>query len=74
MTKKPLDALNEWINTPVLIRQKGGREFTGVLKGYDVHMNVVLENAEEIRNEETKKYTSLVLRGDTIVYVSPKKQ
>ncbi|NLI62690.1 MAG: small nuclear ribonucleoprotein [Methanosarcinaceae archaeon] len=73
MANRPLDALNEWINSSVTIRQKGGREFTGILKGYDVHMNVVLENAEGIKDEKTQSYKSLVIRGDTIVYVSPKK-
>ncbi|HID42776.1 MAG TPA: small nuclear ribonucleoprotein, partial [Archaeoglobaceae archaeon] len=50
----------------------GGREFRGILNGYDVHMNLVLQNAEEIEGGEvTKKLGSVVIRGDTVVFVSP---
>ncbi len=69
---RPLDVLNRSLNTPVLVRLKGGREFRGVLDGYDIHMNLVLINAEEIQNGEVvKKLGSVVIRGDTVVFVSP---
>jgi small nuclear ribonucleoprotein len=56
----------------VIVRIKGGREFRGVLNGYDVHMNLVLQNAEEIQGGEvTKKLGSVVIRGDTVVFISP---
>jgi len=69
---RPLDVLNRSLNTPVLVRLKGGREFRGVLDGYDIHMNLVLINAEEIQDGEVvKKLGSVVIRGDTVVFVSP---
>lgn len=72
MTNRPLDVLNDSLNKPVIVRLKGGREFRGELKGYDIHMNLVLDDAEEIKDgASVRKYSSLVLRGDNIVYVSP---
>jgi len=72
MTNRPLDILNEALNKPVIARLKGGREFRGELKGYDIHMNLVLDNAEELKDGvSVRKYSSLVVRGDNIVYVSP---
>ncbi len=69
---RPLDVLNRALNTPVLVRLKGGREFRGVLNGYDIHMNLVLQDAEEIQNGEVvRKLGSVVIRGDTVVFVSP---
>ncbi len=69
---RPLDVLNKALNTPVLVRLKGGREFRGILDGYDIHMNLVLINAEEIQEGEVvKKLGSVVIRGDTVVFVSP---
>ncbi len=69
---RPLDVLNRSLNTSVLVRLKGGREFRGVLDGYDIHMNLVLINAEEIQDGEVvKKLGSVVIRGDTVVFVSP---
>lgn len=75
MTNRPLDILNESLDTIVVARLKGGKEFRGELKGYDIHMNLVLENAYELQKEEIiKQYNTLVVRGDNIVYVSPIKE
>ena len=69
---RPLDVLNRALNAPVIVRLKGGREFRGILNGYDIHMNLVLINAEEIQEGEvTRKLGSVVIRGDTVVFVSP---
>ena len=75
MTNRPLDILNESLDTTVVARLKGGKEFRGELKGYDIHMNLVLENVYELQKEEIiKQYKVLVVRGDNIVYVSPIKE
>ncbi len=72
MGNRPLDILNDSLNTPVIVRLKGAREFRGELQGYDVHMNLVLDKAEEIRDgESVRKMDSVVIRGDNVVYVSP---
>jgi small nuclear ribonucleoprotein (snRNP)-like protein len=72
MGNRPLDILNNALDTPVIVRLKGAREFRGQLQGYDVHMNLVLDNAEELNNGETvRKLGSVVIRGDNVVYVSP---
>jgi len=72
MANRPLDILNKALQTSVIVRIKGGREFRGILNGYDIHMNLVLQNAEEIEGGEvTKKLGSVVIRGDTVVFISP---
>ncbi|HJH31576.1 MAG TPA: small nuclear ribonucleoprotein [Methanosarcinaceae archaeon] len=72
MGNRPLDILNDSLNTPVIVRLKGAREFRGELQGYDVHMNLVLNKAEEIKDGESiRKMDSVVIRGDNVVYVSP---
>ncbi len=73
MANRPLDILNNALDTPVIVRLKGAREFRGgELKGYDIHMNLVLDNAEELREGEVvSKFSSVVIRGDNVVYVSP---
>lgn len=74
MANRPLDVLNKSLQTPVIVRLKGGREFRGILDGYDIHMNLVLHNAEEIQGGEiVRKLGSVVVRGDTVVFVSPSK-
>lgn len=72
MGNRPLDILNNALNTPVIVRLRGSREFRGELLGYDVHMNLVLNNAEELNDGEiVRKLGSVVIRGDNVVYVSP---
>ena len=70
--KRPFDILNNALNGHVLIRLKGDVEVRGTLASFDVHMNVVVENAEELKGGELKrKLGTVLLRGDTIVFVSP---
>ncbi|ABE53046.1 small nuclear ribonucleoprotein [Methanococcoides sp. SA1] len=72
MGNRPLDILNDALNTSVIVRLKGAREFRGVLQGYDVHMNLVLDEAEELKDGEiVRKIGGVVIRGDNVVYVSP---
>ena len=71
MGNRPLDILNNALNKSVLVRLKGASEFRGELQGYDMHMNLVLANAEEIKETEAKKLGTVVVRGDNIVFISP---
>ncbi|MGV8176511.1 MAG: LSM domain-containing protein [Candidatus Bilamarchaeaceae archaeon] len=72
--KRPFDVLNGSLNDTVIIGMKGGAEFRGVMAAYDVHMNIVLEKAEQLFNGEVKKgFGTILLRGDSVVYISPSK-
>lgn len=71
-TSRPLDVLGKALNSQVLIKLKGGREFRGSLKSFDMHMNLVLNDAEELEGGDTARRLGIVLiRGDNIVYISP---
>ncbi|AEG17545.1 MAG: RNA-binding protein [Methanobacterium paludis] len=71
-TSRPLDVLGKSLNSQVLIKLKGGREFRGVLNSFDMHMNLVLNDAEELESGESSRRLGVVLiRGDNIVYISP---
>ncbi len=72
MGNRPLDILNNALNKSVIVRLKGAREFRGELQGYDIHMNLVLANAEEIKEDgASRKLGNVVVRGDNIVFISP---
>ena len=64
--------LDESINKNVLIKLKGGKTITGLLQGFDQHMNLLLDQTEEIPSEgESKSLGSIVVRGDNVVMISP---
>ena len=68
---RPLDALNNARNKRVIVELKNNKQFVGKLKAFDIHVNVVLEDAEERSDGETKRKLGVVfLRGDMIVMVS----
>ncbi len=70
---KPLKVLHASLNKRVMVELRSGRGYHGTLDGYDVpHMNLVLKNADEIVNGESRaKHNTIVVIGDNIIYVSP---
>ncbi|MBS3122497.1 small nuclear ribonucleoprotein [Candidatus Woesearchaeota archaeon] len=69
---RPLDALNKARNKRVIIELKNGKQLIGSLNAFDIHINVVLTDAEERQDGEVKRKLGVVfLRGDTIILISP---
>ena len=69
---RPLDALNNARNKRVIVELKNGKQFLGKLIAFDIHINTVLEEAEERENGEMKRQLGkLFIRGDTIIFISP---
>ncbi|HDR74180.1 MAG TPA: RNA-binding protein [Methanoculleus sp.] len=72
MTRRPLEILDQALNrNPVIVSLKGGREIRGILQGYDVHMNLVLDKAEEEVEGSLQSFGTLIIRGDNVIYISP---
>ena len=70
--ERPLDLLNNSKGKDILVQLKGEKQFVGTLVAFDIHINVVLDNAKEMQNGEMKRSIGLTfLRGDTIVFISP---
>ena len=64
--------LDESINKVVLIKLKGNKTIRGSLLGFDQHMNLLLDQSEEIPSEgDSKNLGSIVVRGDNVIMISP---
>lgn len=61
MSGRPLDVLEDTLHESVTVQLKGGEEYTGVLAGYDQHMNLVIEDPD---GDNTT-----VIRGDNVVSI-----
>ena len=72
MTEAATKILNESLSKQVLVRLKGGKSLRGKLQSFDQHMNLVLEDAEEVSNTENiQKLGVIIVRGDNVIIISP---
>lgn len=70
--ERPLDLLNSSKGKEILIELKNDRQLVGTLLAFDIHINIVLDNAKEIVNNVVKRNLALAfVRGNTILYISP---
>ena len=70
--ERPLDLLNASKGKEIIVQLKNGNQFAGTLLAFDIHINVVLENAKEVEDgQQTKNLGLMFLRGDTIIFISP---
>ena len=54
----------------VLLRLRNTKTIQGTLKDFDIHMNLTLENAEDVSEEKHENLGKILLRGDNILLVS----
>ncbi|KIM90047.1 hypothetical protein PILCRDRAFT_60395, partial [Piloderma croceum F 1598] len=69
--------LSKYVNERIRVKFTGGREVTGILKGYDQLLNLVLDEVQEevqgagIHHLHIRSLGLTVLRGPTITLLSP---
>lgn len=72
MSEMTSQILQESLSKTVLVRLRGGKSLRGKLKGFDQHLNLVLDETEDNTDPENiKKLGILIVRGDNVVIVSP---
>jgi small nuclear ribonucleoprotein len=57
-------------NKSVLLRLRNNKTIKGNLLDFDVHMNLTLDDAEDVSDEKPQKLGKILLRGDNILSVS----
>ena len=62
--------MNNNKNKPILLRIRNNKTVKGILLDFDVHMNLTLDDAEEISEEKSEKLGKILLRGDNVLAVS----
>ncbi len=56
----------------MLVRLRGGRSLRGKLMGFDQHLNLVLEETDNISDRDAmKKLGVIIVRGDNVIIISP---
>ncbi|GAB7361905.1 hypothetical protein MBLNU230_g1943t1 [Neophaeotheca triangularis] len=77
-TKQPIMDLEKFMNQELLIKFSGGRQVTGILKGYDTLMSLVLDDTKEMLQDDegnttTRRLGLLVVRGTMLTLIAPTK-
>ena len=70
--ERPLDLLNNSKGKEVLVCLRNGKQFVGTLLAFDIHINLVLDNAKEMQEGDVKKSLGVTfIRGTEVLYISP---
>lgn len=70
--QRPLDVLGNSVDKTIIVKTKTGEDIIGILKAFDSHINIWLDDAK-IDGEKEIKIGRVLIRGDNIVYISPGK-
>ena len=62
--------MNNSKSKDVLLRLRNNKTIHGTLTDFDIHMNLTLENAEDISDEKPVNLNTILLRGDNIFAIS----
>jgi len=62
--------LSKMLNRNISIALRKGLEYQGTLKSFDIHWNLVLEDAKEtVDGKLTSNYGTIILRGNGILHI-----
>ena len=70
---RPLDVLGNAAGKRVIIHLKSRDKIVGLMKAFDSHINIWLDDAEVQSEETSLKIGTVLVRGDSIVWISPSK-
>ena len=59
--ERPLDLLNQSKGKEILVVLKNDKQLVGKLLAFDIHINIVLDNAREIVDNEIKRNLGLTI-------------
>lgn len=58
--------INNLVNQKVVVQTKDNNTYTGILKGINEHLNLIMSDVVT----ETKKYYKLLISGDLVTYIT----
>jgi small nuclear ribonucleoprotein len=53
----------------VTLKLRNTKTIQGILKEFDIHMNMTLEDAEDVSAEKPEKLGKILIRGDNILTI-----
>jgi len=62
-TTRPLDSLNNSRGKRAIVELKNGMKYVGKLEAFDIHVNIVIKDCEEIENDQVKRKLGGIFKG-----------
>ena len=68
--KRPLTMLQKSTKKNVIVRLKNEIEYKGKMDNVDSYMNLIMTNAEELKdNKVVANYGKVILRGNNVLFI-----
>ena len=68
--KRPLTTLQKHTKKDVIVRLKNDVEYKGKIDNVDPYMNLIMTDAEELRDgKTTEKFGRIILRGNNVLFI-----
>jgi small nuclear ribonucleoprotein len=68
--KRPLTTLQKHTKKDVIVRLKNDVEYKGKIDNVDPYMNLILTDAEELRDGKiAEKFGRIILRGNNVLFI-----
>ena len=68
--KRPLTTLQKNTKKSVIVRLKNDVEYKGKIDSVDPYMNLIMSDAEELRDGKiVEKYGRVILRGNNVLFI-----
>ena len=69
-SKRPLTVLQKNTKKDVIVTLKSGVEYRGKMENVDSYMNLIMSDAEELKDGKTvEKYGRVILRGNNVLFI-----
>jgi len=62
--------MNSYQGKTILLRLRNSKTVQGTLIDFDIHMNLTMENTEDVSDDKSISLGKVLLRGDNILAIS----
>tara|TARA_B100001013_G_scaffold165985_1_gene99454 strand:- start:65 stop:343 length:279 start_codon:yes stop_codon:yes gene_type:complete len=70
IAKRPLTTLQKQTKKSVIVRLKNDVEYRGKIDNVDSYMNLIMTDAEELKDGKTvEKFGRVILRGNNVLFI-----
>ncbi|KAI6187358.1 Small nuclear ribonucleoprotein G [Aphelenchoides besseyi] len=74
MSKTHPPELKKYMDKQMVFKLNGNRQVSGILRGFDPFMNIVVEDTVETTKDGDRQIGLVVIRGNSVVIMEPRER